>query len=175
MPREKLTVSPNEAHSAPMRIQPNVQTKSEYYPIKPDGFHSSASDKALQARYGHTTVQYNLAPPPTAAQLGLLQAPNEINNINNNISFQPTYTTYAPGSQIRPSYLKSHTPPPIFHQNYNSTPLPPPHLPPAELTDPAQGLGNFLPPNPQIVTFSNFGSHGEATVIDASSSSNSVL
>ncbi|CAM9730917.1 unnamed protein product [Chrysoparadoxa australica] len=36
--------------------------------FKPDGFHSSASDKELQKRYGHTKIVKNVAPPPTMSQ-----------------------------------------------------------------------------------------------------------
>eukprot|EP00953_Heterococcus_sp_UTEX-ZZ885_P002679 1962-Heterococcus_DN1.PRE.1 len=92
---------------AAVGVSPAAAKGKEFKPIKADGFHSSASDKALQAslhqhlqyevldvwyrialngcascrdlrsvvlsrasRYGHTKVEYNLAPPPTAAQLG---------------------------------------------------------------------------------------------------------
>jgi len=34
--------------------------------IQPDGFHSSASDPVLQARYGHVKASINIAPPPTS-------------------------------------------------------------------------------------------------------------
>eukprot|EP01084_Bolivina_argentea_P168777 292605_1 len=52
----------------------NPYRKTSINPIRPDGFHSSASDKKLQKRYNHTQVQYDLAPPPTANQLNVSQS-----------------------------------------------------------------------------------------------------
>eukprot|EP00904_Undaria_pinnatifida_P011487 jgi/Undpi1/7469/HiC_scaffold_22.g09942.m1 len=51
------------------------QPQGKFKPIKPDGFHSSASDKALQRRYGHTKIVRDMGAPPTAAQLGGTQGP----------------------------------------------------------------------------------------------------
>lgn len=50
--------------------QPAGEKPGKFKAIKPDGFHSSASDKTLQARYGHTKIVRDMGAPPTAAQLG---------------------------------------------------------------------------------------------------------
>jgi len=50
-------------------IQTNSQTNTSNIPprtfIKPDGFHSSASDPNLQQKYGHIKKKINIDPPPT--------------------------------------------------------------------------------------------------------------
>lgn len=38
--------------------------------FKPDGFHSSSSDPALQLKYGHIKQEINIAPPPIAPTAG---------------------------------------------------------------------------------------------------------
>mmetsp|Transcript_20316 Transcript_20316/g.30029 ORF Transcript_20316/g.30029 Transcript_20316/m.30029 type:complete len:477 (-) Transcript_20316:122-1552(-) len=82
---------------------PSTQQKAnEYVHIKPDGFHSSASDKTLQMRYGHTKVNYNLGPPPTAHQLGNIQGYGQVANTP---STQNSYSAFESGRQARPSYM----------------------------------------------------------------------
>lgn len=98
----RMTPTPTSAHK-------------EYKPIKADGFHSSASDKALQARYGHTSVSYNLAPPPTAAELGG-GGPVESSGYNYSAYSPAGNTGYQPPAQTM-SYNSSPTPPYMQQQN----------------------------------------------------------
>lgn len=47
--------------------RPNIDGAKAMKKFVPDGFHTSASDPVLQARYGHTKQEVNIAPPPTFA------------------------------------------------------------------------------------------------------------
>jgi hypothetical protein len=48
--------------------------------IRPDGFHSSSSDKSLQQKYGHDTTAYsNAPPPPMSSGNAITSAPSSLN------------------------------------------------------------------------------------------------
>lgn len=53
--------------------------------IQPDGFHSSASDPVLQARYGHIKADIKIAPPPTSFP-ATSSAPPQYGLYNNGIN-----------------------------------------------------------------------------------------
>ena len=61
----------------PQQVQQssNFNNSNSKRAIQPDGFHSSASDPVLQARYGHVKASINIAPPPTSFPTPTAAAP----------------------------------------------------------------------------------------------------
>lgn len=120
----------------------------------PDGFHSSASDPALQKKYGHIQLTNNIAPPPTTP-------------------FQPSavpaggpYGIYGPPGPTgpgAPGSVPSSAPPPMMggpgpapagiysryvpYDAHTNSAAPVPAYPPAQASAPAPAPSHFALPS----------------------------
>ena len=112
--------------------------------IQPDGFHSSASDPVLQARYGHIKADIKIAPPPTSFPAAASNAPTQYGLYNNGIN--PTapsniysrYVAYdvhtnsamAPPAHMMPSYQSQYQNTTMLPTTMLPTNIPPSNIPP---------------------------------------------
>lgn len=166
--------------------------------IRPDGFHSSASDPALQKKYGHIKQEISIAPPPTVGTAPAASNPYMFN--------APTGTGAPPPPAVFSRYVAydAHTnapvanPPPIspappqhnphssFHSPHATLQAPHPNIvsPPTAVQQPppppppfvAPPQLNFAPPAASVLHQQSFNSPiSDNYVVNADSSSSSVL
>ena len=95
--------------------------------IRPDGFHSSASDPVLQQRYGHIKEAINIAPPPIFSAPSAQQASSTIdskpiNSGGGQVQFSAFSGQMFPGGSTPPVYNRY----PVYDAHTNSVYAPPP-------------------------------------------------
>eukprot|EP00597_Dinobryon_sp_UTEXLB2267_P013413 CAMPEP_0170108578 /NCGR_PEP_ID=MMETSP0020_2-20130122/6653_1 /TAXON_ID=98059 /ORGANISM="Dinobryon sp., Strain UTEXLB2267" /LENGTH=328 /DNA_ID=CAMNT_0010333323 /DNA_START=144 /DNA_END=1130 /DNA_ORIENTATION=+ len=134
--------------------------------IQPDGFHSSASDPELQAKYGHTKEVTNVAPPPTSIAYQLPAGPPPVYAPAGTPSIYNRYVPYdahTNSSAPIPSYN-----PPTINQQQN--------IPPAIAPSMFHPTNRFPSvPTDNSASFSNQTPPGVSKVLGSPSISNSLL
>ena len=192
-----IPVTPS-VHIPQVQQSSNFNNSNSKRAIQPDGFHSSASDPVLQARYGHVKASINIAPPPTSFPTPIAAAPqyglynNGINptaptNIYSRYVAYDVHTNSAipppahnimpmPGGYNQPQYQNMAPPPsaiippnPIQMQQQQQFSNPPPYRSEESIAP--------VPMNVQPMQNRNIAVFNPTTddVISASSSSSSVL
>lgn len=131
----------------PNNNRPTLSSTSNDRIIKPDGFHSSASDPQLQLKYGHVKQVVNIAPPPTTTGsggvgvgVGINVVPNSPYSMFNNSS-STSQSAYSNTGQ--PMYNRY-----VAYDPHTNSVVPPPPPPPVDTQQsPPPGIYNSSHPN----------------------------
>lgn len=133
-----------------------------------DGFHSSASDPELKAKYGHIKPEINIAPPPTGGPMG--SAPTNQYSAYSNMSgvAAPVYNRYPVYDPITNSAVPLQMPAPAFTAPTQTTTFVPLGMQQQQQQQPVQPSTASTSP---YRSFSQRSVTEEEIVADASSSS----
>ena len=121
-----------------------------------DGFHSSASDPALQKKYGHVKSAINIAPPPITSPAANVSAPQYSMFSNQsqigNISRYVAYDAHTNAAMVPPAPTHLHSP---------ST-LTPTHSQQQQQQQPGIGVLSVPPPPIQHIASGNLSPHNHS-------------
>jgi len=90
--------------------------------IRPDGFHSSSSDKNLQKLYGHTKISppSDIPPPPTMPIVQRNYVPTQANRVNRMPPAPPAYAVFQAPPPTNMNESSNHSNNSINEENYET-------------------------------------------------------